>query len=73
LREAQTYAALKAQQRGTPSSHMVLKVLIEDFEAKARELNYAGNLDEFYGSDIFTKQGFRFDEKHLHILWFPSG
>ena len=45
LREAQTYAALKAQQRGTPSSRMVLK-LIEDFEAKARELNYAGNLDE---------------------------
>ena len=33
LREAQTYAALKAQQRGTPSSRMVLKVLIEDFEA----------------------------------------
>ena len=46
LREAQTYAALKAQQRGTPSSRMVLKELIDDFEAKARELNYAGNLDE---------------------------
>lgn len=46
LREAQTYAALKAQQRGTPSSRMVLKVLIDDFEAKARELNYTGNLDE---------------------------
>jgi len=73
LREAQTYAALKAQQRGTPSSRMVLKVLIDDFEAKARELNYTGNLDEFYSSDIFVKQGFRFDEEHVYILWFPSG
>merc|ERR1711865_218764 len=38
LREAQTYATLRAQQRGIDSTGLVLKVLKDDFEAKAREL-----------------------------------
>lgn len=72
LREAQTYATLKAQQRGTDLSGLVLKVSRDDFERKARELNYVGSLDEFYDSDIFFKQGFSFDEQRLSILWYPS-
>ena len=47
LREAQTYATLKAQQRGAYPNDLVLKVPIDDFEAKAREINYMGSLDEF--------------------------
>jgi len=72
LREAQTYATLRAQQRGVDLTGLVLKVLREDFEAKARELNYTGSLNEFYESEKFRKQGFSFDDQHLNILWFPS-
>jgi hypothetical protein len=73
LREAQTYATLRAQQRGNYSNDHMLKVSVSDFEAKAREINYLGNLEEFYDSDIFIKQGFHFDHERAHILWFPSG
>ena len=45
LREAQAYAALKSQQRGTLSNG-VLKISVGDFEAKAREIDYIGSLDE---------------------------
>lgn len=72
LREAQTYAALKAQQRGNHSDDMVLKVSIDDFAAKARELNYIGSLDEFYQSDLFLKHGFCRDVDGLSIMWAPS-
>ena len=48
LREAQTYATLKAQQRDSHPNDSVLKVLLGDFEAKAREINYIGDLNERY-------------------------
>jgi len=72
LREAQTYATLRAQQRGAYPNDLMLKVLVDDFEAKARDINYIGSLDEFYNSKIFLKQGFCFDSERIHILWFPS-
>mmetsp|Transcript_2867 Transcript_2867/g.8372 ORF Transcript_2867/g.8372 Transcript_2867/m.8372 type:complete len:414 (-) Transcript_2867:332-1573(-) len=71
LREAQAYAALKSQQRGTLSNG-VLKISVGDFEAKAREIDYLGSLDEFYMSDVFLEQGFCLDHERNHILWFPS-
>jgi DNA replication licensing factor MCM2 len=73
LREAQTYATLRAQQRGAYPNDLMLKVLVDDFEAKAREINYIGSLDEFYNSEMFLNQGFGFDSERIHILWFPSG
>mmetsp|Transcript_7393 Transcript_7393/g.25225 ORF Transcript_7393/g.25225 Transcript_7393/m.25225 type:complete len:222 (+) Transcript_7393:2029-2694(+) len=73
LREAQTYATLKAQQRDSHPNDSVLKVLLGDFEAKAREINYIGDLNEFYGSDMFVNQGFSFDMERTNILWSPSG
>ena len=51
LREAQTYATLRAQQRGNYSNDHMLKVSVSDFEAKAREINYLGNLEE-YSSEL---------------------
>jgi DNA replication licensing factor MCM2 len=71
LREAQAYAALKSQHRGTPPNG-VLKISVGDFEAKAREIDYIGSLDEFYKSDVFLEQGFCLDRERSHILWFPS-
>mmetsp|Transcript_26835 Transcript_26835/g.82531 ORF Transcript_26835/g.82531 Transcript_26835/m.82531 type:complete len:272 (-) Transcript_26835:243-1058(-) len=72
LREAQTYATLRAQQRGIDLTGLVLKVLKDDFEAKARELSYTGSLEEFYQSESFRQQGFSFDDQRLNILWFSS-
>ena len=47
VREAQTYLTLRAHQRGVNAVELELKVSIDDFEAKVREFNYAGNLDEY--------------------------
>ena len=47
VREAQTYMTLRANQRGVHLLDLELKVPIDDFEAKVREFNYVGDLDEY--------------------------
>lgn len=72
LREAQAYAALKSPPQGFLPNDIGLKILVGDFEAKATEMDYIGDLNEFYKSDVFLTQGFCFDRERNHILWLPS-
>jgi len=72
LREAQTYATLRAHQRGVHGMNLELKVRVDDFELKVREYNYVSDLDEFYDSGLFYEHGFRIDRKRGIICWLPT-
>lgn len=73
IREAQIYSSLRTNRSPGLLTCRELEVLVTDFEAKAHEFNYQGNLEEFYTSEVFSNQGFRLDHREQVILWSPPG